>query len=94
MTELSMPERTVLWALRLGLTGPSRLSQIVKATETGYTSDGYKAVIERALAALIVRGLVQKLIVPGTKRHGPGYTLYSLTLHGYDFREDEEHGTA
>lgn len=93
MTEMSMPQRTVLWALRTGCKGPARLGQIVKATETGYVSRGYRAVVEKAVGELIAMHLVQKLIVPGTKRVGPGYTLYGLTPRGYDWREDE-HGTA
>lgn len=93
MIELNMPQRITLWALRIGCKGPARLGQIIKATETGYASEGYKAVVEKALMELIDMHLVQKMIVPGTKKYGPGYTLYGLTLRGYDFREDED-GTA
>lgn len=93
MTELSVPQRTVLWALRIGCKGPARLGQIIKATEMNY-GDSYRAVVEKALGDLIAMHLVQKLIVPGTKKFGPGYTLYGLTPRGYDWREDEEHGTA
>lgn len=94
MSEMNMPQRSALWALRVGCKGPARLGQIIKAHEPTYQSAGYRAVVEKALAELIDKGLVQKLIVPGTKNYGPGYTLYSLTLHGYDFREDEENGAA
>lgn len=94
MSELNMPQRMTLWALRVGCKGPARIGQIVKAHDPSYQSEGYRAVVEKALAQLVDMGFVQKLIVPGTKQHGPGYVLYSLTLHGYDFREDEEHGTA
>lgn len=94
MTDLNMHQRMTLWALRIGCKGPARIGQIIKAHEPSYQSEGYRAVVEKAVAELVDMGLVQRMIVPGTTQRGPGYTLYGLTLRGYDFREDEEHGTA
>lgn len=87
MTDMTMPERVTMWALR-NCPGPVEFSKLYKATELSISKD----TIEKALAGLIEMHLVEKLIVREGTQPGhryPGRTLYSLTMRGYSWREDD-----